>query len=124
MCKPDRPDGRCRATDTHTEGCSKISMADKEAQNGFGWAPVGARLLREFSQTAAPVESGPTVRYAKTWTEIKALPIMKQLLVLSTQQMILLHAVDTLPRGKYCQLLLPTICLDGNCCSLQQMARS
>jgi hypothetical protein len=46
------------------------------------------------------------VRYAKTWTEIKALPIMQQLLDLSVQQMVLLHAVDCVPRGKCWQLLL------------------
>lgn len=65
----------------------------------FGWAPVGERLLREFSQTHAAAESAPTVRYAKTWREIKALPIVPQLVTMAVQQMVLLHAVDTMPRG-------------------------
>jgi hypothetical protein len=39
------------------------------------------------------------VRYAKTWREIKALPIVPQLVTMAVQQMVLLHAVDTMPRG-------------------------
>jgi hypothetical protein len=92
-------------------------MGDNETQHAFGWAPVGARLLREYSATAGTVETAPTVRYAKTWTEIKALPIMQQLLELSVQQMVMLHAVDTIPRGKCLHLLLcdPTmkLCQDS-----------
>lgn len=80
-------------------------MGDNETQHAFGWAPVGARLLREYSATAGTVETAPTVRYAKTWTEIKALPIMQQLLELSVQQMVMLHAVDTVPRGECLHLL-------------------
>lgn len=80
-------------------------MGDNENQHAFGWAPVGARLLREYSQTAGTVETAPTVKYAKTWTETKALPIMQQLLSLAVQQMVLLHAVDTVPRGR-CRYLL------------------
>jgi hypothetical protein len=77
-------------------------------KQAFGWAPVGARLLREYSQTAGdPVDSAPTVKYAKTWTEIKALPIMQQLLSLAVQQMVMLHAVDTFPRGESACLLPP-----------------
>lgn len=76
-------------------------MSDNKNQQDFGWAPVGARLLREYSQTAGdPVDSAPTVKYAKTWTEIKALPIMQQLLSLAVQQMVMLHAVDVVPRGE------------------------
>lgn len=79
-------------------------MGDTETQHSYGWAPVGARLLREYSTTAGTVESAPTVKYAKTWTEIKALPIMQQLLSLAVQQMVMLHAVDAVPRGKCCYL--------------------
>lgn len=76
------------------------SMGDSDNRHAFGWAPVGARILREYSATAGTVDTAPTVRYAKTWTEIKALPVMQQLLSLAVQQMVLLHAVDTFPRGK------------------------
>jgi hypothetical protein len=82
-------------------------MSDTETQHAFGWAPVGARLLREYSTTAGTVESAPTVKYAKTWKEIKALPVMQQLVSLAVQQMVMLHAVDTVPRGKCCLLGTP-----------------
>jgi len=83
-----------------------MSETNSKTQNTFGWAPVGARLLREYSATAGTVETAPTVRYAKTWTEIKALPIMQQLLTLAVQQMVMLHAVDCVPRGKVQHLLM------------------
>ena len=84
-----------------------------DPHNQFGWSPVGARVLREYSQQqTAPLESAPTVRYAKTWTEIKALPVMQQLLSLSVQQMVMLHAVDAFPKGRCRQVLarLPPHC--------------
>jgi hypothetical protein len=82
-------------------------MGDSDNRHAFGWAPVGARILREYSATAGTVDTAPTVRYAKTWTEIKALPVMQQLLSLAVQQMVLLHAVDTFPRGKMAGLQMP-----------------
>lgn len=80
-------------------------MGDSDNQHAYGWAPVGARILREYSASAGTVETAPTVKYAKTWTEIKALPVMQQLLSLAVQQMVLLHAVDTFPRGGCARLV-------------------
>lgn len=67
-----------------------------------GWAPLGDRILREYSYKAGdPTDPAPTVKYAKTYKDIKAMPIMPQLVQLAVQQMVLLHAVDCVPKGVF-----------------------
>lgn len=74
-------------------------MATGQDMTSYGWAPVGQRLLSEYGNETAPVESAPTMRFAKTWGEIKGMQTMKDLLNLAVDHMRLLHAVDTFPRG-------------------------
>lgn len=74
-------------------------MATGQNMNNYGWAPVGQRLLKEYGDESTPAESAPTMRFAKTWGEIKGMQTMKNLLGLAVNHMRLLHAVDTFPRG-------------------------
>lgn len=82
----------------HHSTISALHCGMTDTQNQ-GWSQIGARLLSEYGSTTTAPQHVPTVRYAKTWAELKALPIMRELLELAVQHMALLHAVDTLPRG-------------------------
>jgi len=66
----------------------------------YGWSHLGARQLDEYSEANKNVPSeGSALRWAKKWTEVRALPTMDSLAELSVAQMRLLHAVDTFPKG-------------------------
>lgn len=74
-------------------------MATGQDMTSYGWAPVGQRLLKEYADGTSLPESVPTMRFAKTWGEIKGMQTMKSLSGLAVEHMRLLHAVDTFPRG-------------------------
>ena len=74
-------------------------MATGQDMTPYGWAPVGQRLLKEYGAESVPADTTPTMRFAKTWGEIKGMQTMQNLLGLAVDHMRLLHAVDTFPRG-------------------------